>query len=145
VADRETSWATSLANRRTMQANRRRDTAPELALRRALHALGYRYRVDYPPLPHVRRRADIVFTRQRVAVFVDGCFWHCCPEHGTLPKSNADYWEPKLARNVKRDRETDAALAEAGWLTVRVWEHESIDLATARIQEALRSHPSTVG
>ena len=137
MADMEASWATSEATRRTMRANRRRDTAPELALRRALHALGYRYRVDYPPLANVRRRADIVFTRQRVAVFVDGCFWHCCPEHGTLPKSNADYWTPKLARNIERDRETDTALAEAGWRVMRVWEHESAQDATLRIQVAL--------
>lgn len=134
----ETSWATSQASRRTMQANRRRDTTPELALRRALHALGYRFRVDYPPIPNLRRRADIVFTRQRLAVFVDGCFWHRCPEHGTLPKSNADYWAPKLARNVERDRETDAALAEAGWRVVRVWEHESVKEATAGICTRLR-------
>ena len=137
MVNAETSWAISPARRRTMQANRRRDTTPELALRRALHALGYRYRVDYPPLPNVRRRADIVFTRQRLAVFVDGCFWHCCPEHGTLPKSNADYWTPKLARNVKRDRETDTALAEAGWRVMRVWEHESAQDSTLRIQGAL--------
>ena len=84
-----------------MQANRRRDTTPGLALRRALHALGYRYRVDYPPIPNQRRRADIVFTRQRVAVFLDGCFRHCWPEHGTLPKSNAAIWEPKLAHNAE--------------------------------------------
>ena len=143
MADMEASWATSEATRRTMRANRRRDTAPELALRRALHSRGYRYRVDYRPLPRLRRRADLVFTKQRVAVFVDGCFWHCCPEHGTTPKSNADYWIPKLARNVERDRETDARLAESDWKVIRVWEHEPVEEAFERIVAALcRYRPS---
>lgn len=106
-----------------MRRNRRRDTAPELAVRRLLHTAGMRYRVDFAPVGG-RRRADIVFPRRRIAVFIDGCFWHGCPQHATLPKRNADYWGPKLARNVERDRETDAQLAQAGWRVLRYWEHE---------------------
>ena len=109
-----------------MQANRGRDTTPELAVRRLLHAAGFRYRVDFAPLGG-RRRADIVFTRLRIAVFIDGCYWHGCPEHATLPKRNAEYWLPKLARNVERDRETDDLLSAAGWQVLRYWEHDDAD------------------
>jgi DNA mismatch endonuclease, patch repair protein len=121
-----------------MRANRRSDTKPELALRRALHRKGYRYRKDYRlDLAGARVRPDIAFTARRVAVFVDGCFWHCCPEHGTQPANNTWYWAPKLARNVERDRAADAALAAAGWQVVRVWEHESLEGATAAVIAAL--------
>jgi len=121
-----------------MRANRRKDTKPELALRRALHARGYRYRKDYRlELAGTRVRPDIAFTARRVAVFVDGCFWHCCPEHGSQPANNTWYWEPKLARNVERDRAADAALAAAGWNVVRVWEHESLEAAVAAVVAVL--------
>ena len=121
-----------------MRANRRKDTKPELALRRALHAQGYRYRKDYRlELAGTRVRPDIAFTARRVAVFVDGCFWHCCPEHGSQPANNTWYWEPKLARNVERDRAADAALAAAGWNVVRVWEHESVEAAVAAVVAVL--------
>jgi DNA mismatch endonuclease (patch repair protein) len=121
-----------------MRANRRKDTKPELALRRALHAQGYRYRKDYRlELPGTRVRPDIAFTARRVAVFVDGCFWHCCPEHGSQPANNTWYWAPKLARNVERDRAADAALAAAGWSVVRVWEHESLEAAVAVVATTL--------
>jgi DNA mismatch endonuclease (patch repair protein) len=121
-----------------MQANRSRDTEPELAVRRLLHAAGLRYRVDARPLPAMRRRADVVFGPAKVAVFVDGCFWHACPEHATTPATNVDYWGPKLARNVERDRETDAALADAGWHVIRVWEHEDPATAAAHIIRVVR-------
>lgn len=120
------SWASTEGSRRSMQANRGRDTTPELAVRRLLHAAGFRYRVDFAPLGG-RRRADIVFTRLRIAVFIDGCYWHGCPEHATLPKRNAEYWLPKLARNVERDRETDDLLSAAGWQVLRYWEHDDAD------------------
>jgi DNA mismatch endonuclease, patch repair protein len=121
-----------------MRANRRTDTKPELALRRALHARGLRYRKDYRlDLEGARVRPDIAFTARRVAVFVDGCFWHVCPEHGTKPASNTWYWGPKLTRNVERDRTADAALLAAGWQVVRVWEHEPLDAAVAAVIAAL--------
>src|SRR5580658_4658242 len=122
-----------------MKANRRVDTKPELALRRALHGRGYRYRKDYrlDLADGVRVRPDIVFTARRVAVFVDGCFWHCCPDHGSKPAPNTWYWEPKLRRNVERDRTADAALGQAGWIVVRLWEHESLDAAVDAVVAVL--------
>lgn len=108
-----------------MQANRSRDTKPELAIRSLLHRRGLRYRVAARPIPAVRRTADIVFTRAKVAVFVDGCFRHCCPQHYRQPASNVGYWQEKARRNVECDRETDVLLAEAGWTVARVWEHGS--------------------
>lgn len=116
----------------------RRDTVAELRLRSELHRRGYRYRVDYPPLRGVRRRADIVFTRRRLAVFVDGCFWHGCTEHATWPKNNAAWWRAKLEDNRRRDRDTDRRLREAGWCVLRVWEHEDPAQAAERIASALR-------
>ena len=108
-----------------MQRQRTRDTAPEVALRRLLHAAGLRYRIDTPPLKGLRRRADIVFGPARVAVFVDGCFWHGCPLHGTRPTiANAAYWSDKVRRNRERDADTDSKLDAAGWLPIRAWEHE---------------------
>src|SRR4051794_20640666 len=97
-----------------LRRQRTRDTAPEMALRQELHRRGLRYRVDFAPDPHLRRRADIVFSRRKLAVFVDGCFWHRCPAHCAAPKNNADWWRVKLARIVERDRATDRALREAG-------------------------------
>jgi DNA mismatch endonuclease (patch repair protein) len=121
----------------TMAAGR--DTAPELALRRELLMRGRRgYRIDRDlHLPGVRRRADIAWVGRRVAVFVDGCFWHGCPTHGTTPATNASYWTPKLARNVARDRETDRIAASQGWTVIRVWEHEPPEAAADRIEAAL--------
>jgi DNA mismatch endonuclease (patch repair protein) len=130
-----------------MRAIRRRDTKPELALRRALHGRGYRYRKDYrlDLDSGARVRPDIAFTARRVAVFVDGCFWHCCPEHGRNPAVNTGYWDPKLRRNVERDRAADAALAAAGWAVVRIWEHEpleaAVDAVTTVLDEQYRPAP----
>ena len=121
---------------RNMQANRRSNTKPEVALRRELHRLGYRYRKDHrlDLSSGVRVRPDIVFTRRKVAVFVDGCFWHVCPEHGREPTRNEWYWTPKLRRNVERDRMANAALADAGWQVVRIWEHEDMQNAVDRVR-----------
>lgn len=114
-----------------MQRTGRRDTSCEMAVRSAVHRRGLRYRVDHP-LPMLRRRrADLLFPRARVAVFVDGCFWHGCPEHASSPKSNGDWWRRKLETNVARDRDTDRVLAEADWLVLRFWEHEDPEAAGA--------------
>lgn len=121
----EGSWASSAANRKSMRGNRSRDTSPELALRRLVHAAGLRYRVAAKPLPGMRRTADLVFRPVRVAVFIDGCYWHGCPEHFVLPKTNPDYWRAKIARNIQRDHDTDDKLAAQGWLVLRFWEHQS--------------------
>lgn len=118
----------------TMRANRRRDTQPELRLRSALHREGRRFRVDLPMDVSGRRvRPDIVFTRQRVAVFIDGCFWHGCPEHGRSPRANGAYWRAKLRRNKQRDDADNEALERGGWTVVRVWEHEATDEAVAMV------------
>jgi DNA mismatch endonuclease (patch repair protein) len=121
-----------------MRSNRRTDTRPELVLRAALHALGYRYRKDLRlDLPQRRVRPDIAFTSRKVAVFVDGCFWHACPDHGSKPRNNEWYWSPKLARNVERDRAADDALEQAGWTVVRLWEHVPLDDAVAAVVAAV--------
>lgn len=117
-----------------MSTARRRDTAPELALRRELHALGLRYRVAYPVPSQRRRTIDVAFTRAKVAVFVDGCFWHGCPEHGNQPRSNSSWWATKLAANQARDHDTDRMLNELGWAVVRVWEHEEPHEAASMIR-----------
>ncbi|HEX5593594.1 MAG TPA: very short patch repair endonuclease [Solirubrobacterales bacterium] len=116
----------------------RRDTLPERAIRSELHRRGFRFRVDRPPLPGLRSRADIVFGPARVAVYVDGCFWHSCPEHGTRPKANAAWWERKLDRNRERDRETDRVLREHGWEVVRIWEHEDPVASAERVEVTVR-------
>jgi DNA mismatch endonuclease (patch repair protein) len=122
-----------------MRAIKRAGTKPEIALRSALHRLGYRYRKDHrlDLAEGVRVRPDIVFTARKVAVFVDGCFWHACPEHGRQPTVNEWYWAPKLRRTVERDRAADLALAAAGWQVVRLWEHLPLDDATATVIAAL--------
>jgi DNA mismatch endonuclease (patch repair protein) len=127
-----------------MRRNRRRDSRAELALRRELHRRGLRFRVDFPlRTSHCLVRPDVVFTRARLAVFVDGCFWHCCPEHGNVPRANIDYWRLKLARNVTRDQTVDAALTTAGWQVLRAWEHEDpsdiADRVVRTYTEGLRS------
>ena len=121
-----------------MQANRSRDTKPELEVRRALHRLGLRYRVAIAPEPGLRRRADIVFTRARVAVFIDGCFWHGCPEHASWPKSNAQFWRDKIEANRARDADTDRRLSALGWRAIRVWAHERTGEAAERIENVVR-------
>ena len=122
-----------------MSRQRRRDTSPELLIRRQLHRKGLRYRVDLPVPGLPRRRADITFTRARIAVFVDGCFWHACPLHGSMPKRNGDWWAEKLKRNIARDRETDAHLTAIGWRVLRFWEHEDPDVAAEVVEQVVRT------
>jgi DNA mismatch endonuclease, patch repair protein len=125
---------------RRMSAQRSHDTAPELAIRRSLHSMGLRYRVHVQPLAGLRRKADIVFPRARVAVFVDGCFWHGCPQHGRRRHEvNEWYWPEKIGRNQRRDADTDAQLHEAGWTVVRVWEHEPATGAAQLVADAVRA------
>ena len=133
----EASWASSEATRRSMRSNTGRDTGPELRLRSEVHRLGLRFRVNIRPLPRVRRTADLVFTRQKVAVFLDGCFWHGCPEHYSEPATNAEYWANKVAANAARDRETDCLLRRAGWIVLRVWEHENPVEAALAVRTAV--------
>jgi len=130
---------TSPAVSARMRLNRRRDSQPELALRRELHRRGLRFRVDLPIRLLGRIvRPDVVFTRARLAVFVDGCFWHCCPEHGNVPQTNSSYWGPKLARNVARDRAVDSALLSEGWKVLRAWEHEPTNAIADRVLSVYR-------
>lgn len=133
------SWASNSRVRRVMLGNRSRDTKPEMAVRRACHALGLRYRVDSRPIATLRRRADLVFPTERVAVFVDGCYWHGCPVHYVASKSNVGYWHDKIERNVQRDVETNDALREAGWRSIRVWQHDDPSAAATQIAEIVRS------
>jgi DNA mismatch endonuclease, patch repair protein len=121
-----------------MQANRRRDTGPELAIRRLIHARGLRYRVDARPIPAVPHTADMVFTRARIAVFIDGCWWHGCADHYRPPARHGGYWAGKVARNRERDRAVDDMLLAAGWHVVRVWEHEPPEDAARRIELVVR-------
>ncbi|WP_210438808.1 very short patch repair endonuclease [Nocardioides xinjiangensis] len=123
--------------RRRMKRQGRRDTSVEMAIRRELHALGHRYRVDFRLEPSLRCRGDIVFTRRRVVVFVDGCFWHGCPVHATAPKNNAEWWRAKLDANMERDERNRTALTQLGWDVVRVWEHEEPADAVHRIRVAV--------
>ncbi|WP_086671007.1 very short patch repair endonuclease [Amycolatopsis pretoriensis] len=130
--------AASEGRSRNMRANRRTDTKPEVTLRKELHRLGYRYRKDLPiVLESVRVRPDIVFTKRKVAVFVDGCFWHVCPQHGRQPTSNEWYWTPKLRRNMSRDELVTEALEDAGWRVVRIWEHVPLRDAVSAIEAAI--------
>ena len=140
-------FASSESVQRRMSAQRRKDTGPELAVRRALHAMGLRYRVHAQPLPSLRRQADIVFTRAKVAVFIDGCFWHGCPKHGRREHQvNGWYWPEKIERNRHRDAETDGLLLAAGWTVVRAWEHEDpadVALQVARAVDT-RGEPTAI-
>ena len=125
---------------RRMRRNPRRDTRPELAVRKLLHARGLRFRVDRPiRLGALTVRPDVAFPRWQVAVFIDGCFWHGCPQHGNIPRRNLDYWIPKLQRTAARDRRIDTELSHADWRVVRAWEHEPPDLIADRVAAELRS------
>lgn len=142
-SEARTPAASSEAARNRMRATRQRDTAAERAVRAALWSAGLRgYRLHRAVVPGVRRTADIVFLRPRLAIFVDGCFWHGCPQHGTLAKANGTWWREKIAANKERDRDTDRRLAQDGWRVVRVWEHETPSEAVERIRRALADHRS---
>ncbi|PZF09140.1 very short patch repair endonuclease [Curtobacterium sp. MCPF17_011] len=130
-------WEADEERSRHMARFVRRDTAPELALRRALHARGRRFFVDRRISSRTRARADLVFPRVRVAVFVDGCFWHWCEEHAHPPKANAELWRAKLLANRQRDASHDAVHRSEGWVVIRIWEHQDVEGAADVVEAAL--------
>ncbi|MFI0908939.1 very short patch repair endonuclease [Streptomyces abikoensis] len=136
------SKAYSTSVRAVMRANRGKDTGPELALRKLLYRRGLRYRVDARPISEIRRRADVVFPGARVAVFVDGCFWHGCPEHYRPSTRNAEFWRDKIEGNRIRDIETTKTLRSAGWAVIRVWEHEAPESAAELIAHEVQARRS---
>lgn len=135
---------TTTSTRVRMSRQRARDTSAELVLRRHLHRMGLRYRVHRRPLSGLRREADLVFGPAKVAVFVDGCFWHGCPDHATWPKRNAEFWRRKIEANRLRDRDTDDRLADAGWLSVRFWEHDDAADAAERVAQLVMARRTSV-
>lgn len=138
AAKAKESWASSDGSRAVMRANRHRDTRPELALRSAAHARGLRYRVNYQPVKGMRRTADLAFTKVKLAVFMDGCFWHGCPEHHRPATGKTSrFWQEKIFANKLRDRDTDTRLREAGWAVLRVWEHDDPNQAADQIVESV--------
>ena len=137
-------WASSETVRRRMRATGQRDTVAEMLVRQALHRMCLRYRLQVAPLPGLRRTADIVFRSRRVAVLIDGCFWHGCPLHGSQSKTNTSFWQEKIETNQRRDRDTDLRLRQAGWTVVRVWEHEDPARAAAKIARIIRNTQSMV-
>jgi DNA mismatch endonuclease, patch repair protein len=129
-----------------MRRNGRRDTKPERTLRSLLHANGLRFRKDYAVRAGDRLvRPDVVFTRQRIAIFLDGCYWHACPQHGTQPRRNSEYWTDKLKRNIARDKVVNQALSACGWRVIRVWEHEDPAEAAETIAAAVRRQQTSIG
>ncbi|AWD25830.1 very short patch repair endonuclease [Micrococcus luteus] len=132
------SWASTPGVRASMRSNKGRDTKPEVAVRRRVHAAGLRYRVNAKPEKDLRRTADLLFRPAAVAVFIDGCFWHGCPEHYIAPKANGGFWADKVARNKERDAETTALLAERGWEVLRFWEHEEPAEVAANVIDVVR-------
>lgn len=136
------SWASSPAVRRSMQGNRSRDTSPELQVRRYLHGVGLRYRIHTRPIKDWNRRADIVFPKAKIALLVNGCFWHGCPKHYKEPKTNSSYWSQKIARNVERDAETLKRFKSEGWMVIVLWEHEDLLLKTEKAITQIRKRLS---
>lgn len=122
-----------------------RDTAAEMAVRRLLHAAGLRYRVQYPVPGRPRRTIDVAFTRLRVAVFIDGCYWHACPVHATQSRTNTDWWRSKIEANRQRDADTNRALSERDWLVVRIWEHQRPLEAAAEIERIVARRVDDIG
>ncbi|MGW4777231.1 very short patch repair endonuclease [Streptomyces filamentosus] len=135
--DTGNSWASSRGTRASMRSNRARDTKPELRLRSSLHREGLRFRVNARPVATLRRTADVLFSKNKVAVFVDGCYWHGCPTHRSIPSTNRNFWVSKIEGNKSRDRETEGLLVENGWFVVRVWEHTPVDDAVALVRLGL--------
>jgi len=128
-----------------MKSVRRSGTKAEELLRKALTEQGLKkYQVDARPLPNSSRKADILFPKERVAVFVDGCFWHGCPIHSTQAKTNAEFWDQKIKANKRRDVDTNRTLKKSGWLVLRVWEHENPQGAAKRIAKIMSKRRETM-
>ena len=144
-AMRERPAASSGTVRSRMSRQKRKDTEAEMSVRRILHARGLRYRVDVRPVPELRARGDIVWSGLRLIVFIDGCFWHGCPDHATRPRANAEWWAEKLDNNIRRDRRTDSELRKRGWTVLRFWEHENpedvADVICAKLQTLKSAGP----
>jgi DNA mismatch endonuclease (patch repair protein) len=121
-----------------MQSNRSRDTGPEVALRSALHRRGLRFRKHLRPIHGLACTVDVLFPKERLVVFVDGCYWHSCPQHASSPTTNGDWWRAKLAATRERDRRNNRVLREAGWTVLRVWEHEDVEVAATLVSEMLQ-------
>jgi DNA mismatch endonuclease, patch repair protein len=136
--------ASSEAALRRMKAAKPRDTAAEKAIRSTLHRLGLRYSIDAKPAKELNRRADILFRTLKVAVFIDGCFWHGCPIHGTQAKANAEFWRAKISRNQERDVQTTEYLEKEGWKVIRVWEHEDPLAASQKIYNIVRKRQKSM-
>lgn len=136
--------ASSESVRARMRRQRSKDTAPETQVRRALHSRGVRFRTDVKVEPDLRTRADIAWRGLKLAIFIDGCFWHGCPEHATRPAANAAWWAQKLEMNKARDRRTNGILTERGWTVRRYWEHEPPEAVAediVRLLDSLRERP----
>ncbi|MGW1588324.1 very short patch repair endonuclease [Streptomyces sp. NPDC002386] len=131
------SKASSIAVRAVMAANKGRDTKPELLLRSILYRRGLRYRVNAQPLPELRRTADLLFPKAHVAVFVDGCYWHGCPDHYRPAMKRSRFWQDKIQGNQARDADTNQRLREKGWTVIRIWEHEDPNVAAEKVVAAL--------
>lgn len=139
------SWASSASARMTMQGNRGRDTTAELAVRRLVHANGLRYKVNARPEADLRRTSDLLFTRVRFAVFIDGCYWHGCSQHFTMPATNSAYWSAKIGGNQERDLETTTWLEQRGWLVLRFWEHETPESVAEQISRMVHQRRAASG
>lgn len=137
------SWASSPGIRRSMQSNRGRNTRPEMRVRSALHKAGLRYRTHFRPILGRRCTVDVAFPKDHVALFIDGCYWHSCPAHRSLPKTNREWWATKLNATQDRDRANTAALQNAGWIVLRVWEHENVSDVVDKVKEVLRTVRAT--
>jgi DNA mismatch endonuclease (patch repair protein) len=143
AVDPVTAKPSSTAVSRRMARTRGFDNPRERAIRSALHRLGFRFRIHHRGIPGTTRTIDIAFTRWRLAVFCDGCFWHGCPIHATHPKANAQFWRNKISTNISRDRDSDTRLNADGWTVFRTWEHESVDEVVAEVVRLLVSLGAT--
>lgn len=141
---KQKATSVSIATRNVMRANRRSNTQPELRIRKLVHASGLRYRIDIKPEKDLNRRADIVFRKAKVAVFIHGCFWHGCPRHFKSPKTNKRFWDTKIERNIQRDKETRNILRKRGWQVIEIWEHQSSESGARSVVRVVNERTSCI-